>query len=201
MLFVFLKLSIIHHSYERTSVTSSNMAVSYNESRDRHFGSDTSSLSILSVTIATSKLPIIYAEKSISKSIVTYLFPLVVLLGTIGNVMSFIVLMRRRMRTTSVYFFLMVLAVADTLVLYISAFKTWIREITEWELMVYNNFACQTVVFLMLFSQHMAAWTVVLVTVDRFIAVWFPLRATSWCTVKRAYLGTAITALAVAAYR
>jgi len=198
VLCLFIEMSITEQTLrELTIATSSNMSINNYGPRD----SNTSSLMLLSVTMTTSKPSVIYMEISVANFIVTYLFPLTVLFGTIGNMTSFVVLMRRRMRTTSVYFFLMVLAVADTVVLYISALKTWIRAITGWELMVYNSAMCQTVMFLILFSQHMAAWTVVLVTVDRFIAVWFPLRATSLCTVTKAYLGTAITAIAVAAYR
>jgi hypothetical protein len=56
-----------------------------------------------------------------------YLLPFVVAAGTFGNITSLAVLLRRRMRRTSVYMYLTVLACADLSVLYLSAFKTWIR--------------------------------------------------------------------------
>jgi len=123
------------------------------------------------------------------------------LAGTVGNVMSLMVLLRPRMRGKSVYLFLLLLAIADTVVLYISGFKTWIRVVTGFELMNVNDWSCRSVNFLVLFSQHMSAWIVVLVTIDRFVAVWFPLRASSWCNVTRASITTAICTVLFASYR
>jgi len=121
--------------------------------------------------------------------------------GTLGNLTSVTVLLRPRMRGKSVYLFLLLLAIADTVVLYISACKTWIRAITGFELLRVSNWLCRSVQFVILLSQHMAAWIVVLVTVDRFVAVWFPLMATSWCTVRRAIIATAVCTLLVVVYR
>jgi len=53
--------------------------------------------------------------------------PVIIAVGTVGNLTSLVVLLRRRMRRTSVYLYLAVLALADVSVLYVSAFKTWIR--------------------------------------------------------------------------
>ena len=62
--------------------------------------------------------------------IIKYLLPVVIVLGTVGNLLSFLVLMKRRMRHTSVYLYLSMLTCADTVVLYLSGFKTWIRLVT-----------------------------------------------------------------------
>jgi len=115
--------------------------------------------------------------------------------------MSLVVLLRPRMRGKSVYLFLLLLAIADTVVLYISAFKTWIRVITGFELLNVNDFSCRSVSFLVLLSQHMSAWIIVLVTIDRFVAVWFPLRASSWCNVTRASITTAGCTVFFSLYR
>lgn len=48
-----------------------------------------------------------------------------------------------------------------------------------------------------LVSLHLAAWLVVAVTTDRFIAVWLPLKASRFCTVHRARY-TSLTLLCVA---
>jgi len=47
----------------------------------------------------------------------------------------------------------------------------------------------------------MAAWIVVLLTIDRFVAVWFPLKATTWCTVTRAGIASAVCTALVVIYR
>ena len=126
--------------------------------------------------------------------------PVVIAVGTFGNVMSFVVLLRPRMRHTSVYFYLKVLACADTAVLYVSGFKTWIRLQTGYELMHASDFACKTVMFLLVFALHLSAWTVVLMTFDRFVAVWFPFRATILCSFARARLATGVLTLLLVGY-
>jgi len=59
--------------------------------------------------------------------IALYVMPIIIGVGTVGNLTSLAVLLRRRMRRTSVYLYLTVLALADVSVLYVSAFKTWIK--------------------------------------------------------------------------
>ena len=142
----------------------------------------------------------LFLAKRIEDVLWTYVVPIIILVGTIGNLLSFIVLFKSRMRNTSVYFYLMVLACADTLVLYISAFKTWIRVLTNFELLNYSNVSCKLLYFLLLFSIHMAAWIVVLITFDRFVAVWRPLHAADMCTIRRAWIATVCLAGTVLAY-
>ena len=62
--------------------------------------------------------------------LIKYLLPFVIFLGTLGNLLSFIVMMKKRMRHTSVYLYLAMLSCADTVVLYLSGLKTWIRLVT-----------------------------------------------------------------------
>jgi len=73
--------------------------------------------------------------------------------GTLGNVTSMAVLLRARMRGKSVYLFLLLLAVADTAVLYVSAFQQWVRVVTGFSLISLNTASCRSVVFLTLVSQ------------------------------------------------
>jgi len=131
-----------------------------------------------------------YVEQKIERLIWTYFPPIVVTVGTIGNLLSFVVLLRSRMRSTSVYFYLMVLACADTMILYVSAFKTWTRVVTGFELLYASDASCKIIFFLSLVSFHLAAWIIVLITLDRFIVVWFPLKATTMCILSRARLAT-----------
>lgn len=133
---------------------------------------------------------VVYVEQKIADFIWTYFPPIVVTVGTIGNLLSFVVLLRSRMRSTSVYFYLMVLACADTMILYVSAFKTWIRVVTGFELLYASDASCKIIFFLSLVSFHLAAWIIVLITLDRFIVVWFPLKATTMCILSRARLAT-----------
>ena len=71
-----------------------------------------------------------HLKYTIGIHIIQYVLPVVIVLGTVGNLLSFMVLMKRRMRHTSVYLYLAMLTCADTNVLYLSGFKTWIRLVT-----------------------------------------------------------------------
>ena len=51
---------------------------------------------------------------------------------------------------------------------------------------------CRLLMFLMLVSMYLSAWLVVLMTADRFVAVWFPFRAPYVCSVARARLAASI---------
>jgi len=112
--------------------------------------------------------------------------PVIVLMGTVGNALSFCVLVRRRMRSTPMYFYLTLLAVADTFVLYVSAFKVWIRALTQFEVLHVSNVGCKLFMFILLCSFYMSAWLVVLVTWDRFLVVWFPFRGYLFMRIRRA---------------
>ena len=110
--------------------------------------------------------------RNVAFALVRYLFPVIILVGTTGNALSAAVMLRRGMRGTSIYFYLLVLAVVDTTVLYISAFKTWVRVITGVEWLHASTTACRILMFLLLVALHLSAWLIVVVSADRFVAVW-----------------------------
>nr|KAG5706525.1 hypothetical protein BaRGS_028696 [Batillaria attramentaria] len=105
-----------------------------------------------------------------SMVLVTWVLPLVVLVGVVGNAVSL---------------YLACLAVADSTVLVASAFKTWIRVVWGVELLHLSVVSCKLLIFLTHLSLTVAAWLIVAVTLERFLAVWLPLRATEVCSVGR----------------
>jgi len=133
-------------------------------------------------------------------ALVRYLFPVIILIGTTGNAISAAVMLRRRMRATSIYCYLLLLAVVDTIVLFVSAFKTWVRLISGVEWLHGSTASCKTIMFLFLFAIHLSAWLIVVVSADRFVAVWMPLKALTLCTPQRArLLCLAVTSIMVVA--
>jgi len=80
-------------------------------------------------------------EQVVESILAVYVMPVIVAVGTVGNLTSLAVLMRRRMRRTSVYLYLTALALADVSVLYVSAFKTWIRLVRH----AYNRYPLKLV--------------------------------------------------------
>lgn len=118
-------------------------------------------------SIMTQNMSSAHAAKRLAIQLAKYCLPLLIISGTIGNTLSFVVLIRKRMRSTSIYVYLLFLACVDMLVLYTSAFKTWIRILTDFEFLHQSGFTCKTTMFVLLVSQHMSAWLIVVVTFDR----------------------------------
>lgn len=131
----------------------------------------------------------------LATDLIRYCLPIIIFVGTFGNVLSFLIMVQREMRQTSTFFYLATLAVADTVVLYLSAFKTWITVLTGFELLHQNPASCKILIFLTQFCVHFSAWLIVAVTVERFLAVWFPLRATTMCSLARAKFVTVVIAM------
>ena len=139
-------------------------------------------------------------NRVLAMTLLRTVIPVIVLMGTVGNTLSFCVLVRRRMRSTPMYFYLTLLAVADTFVLYVSAFKVWIRAVTQFEVLHMSNVGCKMLMFILLCSFYMSAWLVVLVTLDRFLVVWFPFRGYLLMRIRQARLTAAVLAVVVAVY-
>lgn len=140
------------------------------------------------------------ARFRIEHQLLLYGLPIIVVAGTLGNAASAVVLSRPRMRSKSVYFYLLLLSATDTLVLYSSAVKTWLRLATGTEWLHASDLACRSLTFTLLASLHLSAWLIVLTTADRFVAVWFPLRAAVLCSQSRARLASLILLIATVAF-
>ena len=109
-----------------------------------------------------------WTARDVAFALVRYLFPVIILVGTTGNLVSAAVMLRQRMRSTSIYRYLLVLAVVDTVVLYVSAFKTWLRLVSGVEWLHLSTAACKIIMFLLLVALHLSAWLIVVVSADRF---------------------------------
>nr|QVK45795.1 G protein-coupled receptor [Proales similis] len=117
-----------------------------------------------------------------------YTFPVIVLLGTVCNSLAFIVLRGKKMRSQSTYFYMAVLAVADEMVLINGCLNFWLYLYFGKTFLMFSVLSCKFASFALYAALHFSVWTVVIMTVERFIAVTLPLKAGILCTVKRAKL-------------
>ncbi|XP_067650870.1 FMRFamide receptor-like [Haliotis asinina] len=127
-----------------------------------------------------------YREYRINKLLLLYVPPILIIIGTFGNLFSFVVLRRRPMLKVSTYFYLASLAIADSLVLYIGLLRLWIGELTGVDIQVQANWLCKLTVILGYVSSDTSVWLIMAVTVERFIVVCYPFKATEMCNVPRA---------------
>lgn len=128
-----------------------------------------------------------YWEYRFAQAFGVYVFPIVIFFGTIGNILSFLVLCRHAMRTTSTCVYMQAIAVMDLAVLYINAFRKWLTILNEGkDISTKSETACIIIHFLSYFTYDLSVWLVVAMTVERFIAIHFPLKAAQMATPSRA---------------
>ena len=143
-----------------------------------------------SVTLELLKAgPVIFAELfwwcDSSSLAIKIMGPLVLVFGVSGNVLSFITVTRKSMRKIHVSFILAVLAVADTAVLILSALLGVVRTYSNGRLDLYVETHCSLMYYLNYFFSQLSAFLMTLISAERFIAVYRPLKAGVWLTTSR----------------
>lgn len=115
--------------------------------------------------------------------LIAYYTPFITFSGTIGNVLSVLVFVRTKLKKLSSSYYLAALSISDTGYL-ICCFTQWINT---FNINIYNRDGfCQVFTFLSSMCTALSAWLVVAFTVERFIAVRYPLKRQTMCTVRRA---------------
>lgn len=77
--------------------------------------------------------------------------PVLIVFGSICNIMTFIVMRRRRMRVSSTCFYMAALAVTDTLVLWTGCLNQWFYMIQIPTVVARSNLTCKLLPFLFVF--------------------------------------------------
>ncbi|ELU02369.1 hypothetical protein CAPTEDRAFT_205919 [Capitella teleta] len=120
--------------------------------------------------------------------------PLLIIVGTLGNLLTIWIFMRSpKLRSTSTSLYLIVLAVADTLLLYIGLLRQYSRVKYEMDFRTFNSFLCKVGLFGVYFMVHFEAWILVNVTLERFAAVFIPHKVKQLFSKKRAALSIGLT--------
>ena len=114
--------------------------------------------------------------------------PILITIGTIGNILSICVLLRKRMRQTSASIYLTSLACADTGVLYIGLLRDWLVHLTETDYQKENNVTCKLYLWLHFVAINTSVWLLTAFTVDRQISVVWPIFARTRCSRKIRYM-------------
>ncbi|XP_033754751.1 growth hormone secretagogue receptor type 1-like [Pecten maximus] len=121
----------------------------------------------------------------VHKYLLLYVPPIIIVLGTIGNIMSFTVF-RTNSGKVSTYTYLSALAVMDLLVLYVGLLPLWIAQLSDFDIKDQANWTCKLVVFLGYVCSDSSVWLIVAVTVERYIAACYPLQASKLCRIRKA---------------
>lgn len=112
-----------------------------------------------------------------------YYTPALVLIGSTGNILSVFVFFRTKLRKLSSSYYLAALGISDTCFL-LGAFVSWLNY---YNINIYNqDYYCQFFTYISGLCSFLSVWFVVAFTIERFIAVIYPLKRQTICTVKRA---------------
>jgi hypothetical protein len=127
-----------------------------------------------------------YADYKIHKILLLYIPPLLLIIGTIGNVLSFCVLVRKAMRRTSTYNYLAVLSFTDMLMLYVGLLRLWVGELTGVDVRDESDWSCKLISMAGYTVSVYSVWLLIAVTVERYIVTVHSLKAATMCTQSRA---------------
>ena len=109
--------------------------------------------------------------------------PILIVIGTIGNILSFLVCIQRKNRNSSPSIYIATLSVLDTIMLLVGLLQYWLlfnfftKALTEEH--------CNGMYFVVNFFGNFSHWTIVAITLDRFVVVIFPLKKASFSTPKK----------------
>jgi hypothetical protein len=130
---------------------------------------------------------------TVSQNIRVVALPLIILCGTFGNILFFMVLRRRGMNPDSpTCFLLQVLSMVDLAVLYTVLVPKFIAYSMGHELQQATDVSCKLANFSSYLMTDLSCWILVLVTIERFVAIAAPSRSTRIFSVKIARLLVAI---------
>ena len=136
-----------------------------------------------------------YTETQIARTIKIIAGLPLIILGTIGNILSLIVLSRGNLRRQAGTVFLISLAVVDTLFLYLEIFHNWYLALTGIYLRDSTVVACKCMRFFLVVSTWSSAWLLVALTLQKLVAVCFPFKASRFNTMRTSIVIAAIILL------
>ena len=109
--------------------------------------------------------------------------PILIVVGTVGNFLSIVTLQSRLFKSSSTSFILSMLAVCEILLLYVGLLRNYIQTVFNVNIRNYSDFGCKFHVFLTYYSRQLASWTLIFLTAERTISVYFPFKCKQLCIV------------------
>ena len=114
-----------------------------------------------------------------------YCAPVLLIVGTIGNLIAVITLQSRLFKSSSTSFLLSTLALCDVFVLNTGLLNRYLQFSFDINTRLFSHYGCKVHNLLTYYSHQIASWTLVLLTAERTISVTFPLRCREFCNKRR----------------
>lgn len=135
-----------------------------------------------------------------------YFTPVIFLIGIVGNMLCLVVFMSKNMRKLSASIYLAALSCSDLIALIFYVLPEWLKHgltsITGHHSATFLQQAgtCQIMLYLQYMARFLSSWFVVFFTIERFIAVSFPLRRRDICDPKSAFRVVRVAVIVAAVY-
>ncbi|PAA47256.1 hypothetical protein BOX15_Mlig008647g1, partial [Macrostomum lignano] len=115
-------------------------------------------------------------------------YPPLLVIGVLCNLLALLTFQQKRLRRSPVSLCLSALAILDSLVLLSSTLRYWLKYQISFDWQVESIHLCRVTLFLEYFTADGSVWTLLLVTVQRYVGTHFPLRAGKYCNRSRTFL-------------
>jgi len=112
--------------------------------------------------------------------------PILIIMGTIGNIISIIVLSKPRFNRHPSTTYLLGLAASDMSMLYIGLLRQWVKYAFEVDIRHISPIICKVHWWLMYVMSDWTVWTLALITVERLVATLIPYKSKKICTKRSA---------------
>ncbi|CAH8653827.1 unnamed protein product [Schistosoma rodhaini] len=126
-------------------------------------------------------------------SIIDYLWnyipPLIFLIGTIGNLFTFLIFYK--LRTTlypSSNIYLLFLSIIDECVLFTGLLRRWLDKLLNIRLEDKHWLLCKAIQFIGVTTSYISVWIIVLITIERTIVIISPISSIYMNHIKRSYI-------------
>ncbi|BFZ00671.1 hypothetical protein BsWGS_03710 [Bradybaena similaris] len=136
-----------------------------------------------------------FMELQASNVIWRYVAPIILVVGTIGSILSLLVLCRKSLRVQTTMFYLSALAIADLMVLYAGLVRLWLEHAENTYLRLSSRAACKVHNFFVYLSLDLSVWILVAVSIDRCLYVSWPQLAKKLCKLRNARIIVSIIAM------
>ena len=116
----------------------------------------------------------------------TYYTPIICVVGLVGNFLSAAVMFQPDNRGVSCHFYMGFLAISDSVVLWCSVVILLIKDYINFPLsLVAHQRYCSIIWGLTSCAAMIGTFIIQTMTLDRLVAVMWPLKAITWCTMQR----------------
>lgn len=133
---------------------------------------------------------------------INYIFlPVTISIGLSGNLITIFIMKSRNFSLKPSSYLLICLAISDTVLLLTQPFnKAFFIDLIGTDLRAFHDVICKLYFVIRRFSKMTSSWFVVGLCIERFIAVWFPLRAKFVVTKRVVFIGIIVVYLTIVVF-